>query len=169
MAKNTIKLVKYTDIQMERAAAAEIYPGMLLEYTSSSTVQAHSTAGGNALPTAFALEDELQGGDIDTAYSADDQVPVWIATRGEHAYAILADDSASVSIGDPLESAGNGYLTKHVSDVESFESAEPGSITVYPQQIVAIALEALDLSGSSGEESSASPLGYNKRIEVLIV
>jgi len=167
MAKNTIKIVKYLDVQMERVAAGTITPGMLLEYTSASKVQAHSTAGGNCLPRAFALEDELQGNGIDDNYSADDQVACWITQPGEQVYAILADGE-NVSIGDALESNGNGYLKKHVADVESFESAEPGSITVYPEQIVGIALEAVDLSDSSGAESSGT-LGYNKRIEIMTV
>jgi hypothetical protein len=167
MAKNTIKIKKYTNSIEERDAAAAITPGMLLEYTSAGKVQAHSTAGGNALPIGFALEDELQGRDIDTAYAADDKVQCMVNQPGDHVYAILKDGE-NVAIGDPLESAGNGYLQKHVSDVESFESAEAGSITVYPNQIVGIALEAVDLSGSSGEESSGA-LGYAKRIEIMTV
>lgn len=167
MAKNTIKLKKYLDIIEERTAAASITPGMMVELTSVDKVQAHSTAGGNANPPMFALEDELQGNGIDDAYSSADKVQVWITNRGEQVYAILADGE-NVSIGDALESNGAGYLQKHVADSESWESADPGAITVYPNQIVAIALEALDLSGSSGEESSAA-LGYNKRIEVMIV
>lgn len=163
---NTIKLKKYVDIVNEYQAAAAITPGMLLELTSAGKMQAHSTAGGNA-PRYIALENELEGEGIDDAYATNDYVQVWSGVMGEEAYMILADGE-NVSIGDLLESAGNGYLQKHTSDVESFESNEPGSITVYPEQIVAQALEALDLSGSSGEESSGT-LGYNKRIKVRIV
>lgn len=168
MAYNTIKLKKYLDIIEEKVATAAITPGMLIELTSTDTkVQAHSTAGGNAIPIRVALESELEGEDIDTAYAADDRVQTWIPQRGAVAYMILADGE-NVSIADPLESAGNGYLQKHVADVESFESAEPGSISVYPNQIVGVALEALDLSDSSGGESSGT-LGYNKRIKVQFV
>lgn len=166
MAYNTIKLKKYNDIIIEKDAEAAITPGMILELTSSDTVQAHSSAGQNVSPPLVALENELEGEDIDTNYAADDKVQVWIACRGEVAYLILADGE-NVSIGDEVESNGAGYLQKHTADVESFESAEAGSITVYPNQIVGIALEALDLSGSSGEESSGT-LGYNKRIKIMI-
>lgn len=168
MAKHTIKLKKYSDNIVELAAAAAITPGMLLELTSAGTVQAHSTAGGNAAPIYIALEDELQGNGIDTAYVAADRVQTWIPYRGDEAYMILKDDTTAVVIGDLLESSGDGYLQKHVADVESFESAEAGAITVYPNQIIAQALEALDLSDSSGAESSGA-LGYNKRIKVRIV
>lgn len=168
MAKNTIKLKKYMDVIIEKEAAAAITPGMLLELTSADKVQAHSSAGQNVVPPMFALEDELQGNGIDDAYASGDPVQVWVAQRGEEVYAILADGE-NVSIGDPLESNGAGYLQKHVADAESWDSAAPaGAITVYPSQIVGVALEALDLSGSSGEESGGA-LGYNKRIKIMVV
>ena len=171
MGYNTIKLKNYLDVFEEKVAAAAITPGMLIELTTTDTkVQAHSTAGGNAIPIRVALESELEGEDIDTAYAADDRVQTWIPQRGDWGYLILADGE-NVSISDPLESAGNGYLQKHVADKESWESGsvqEGRSITIYPNQIVCTALEALDLSGSSGEESSGT-LGYNKRIKVQFV
>lgn len=165
MAKNTIKIKKYVDIIEEMVANAAITPGMLVEEMSTGKVRAHATAGGNAIPM-FALEDELQGKAIAEAYAAADPVQVWIAQRGEQVYAILADGE-NVAIGDPLESNGDGTLKKHVADTESFESNEAGSITVYPLQIVGFALEAVDLSGSSGEESSGD-LGYDKRITIRV-
>lgn len=168
MSNNTIKIKKYSDIINEYDAQAPITPGMVIILNSSNKVQAHNVAGGNVAPIMFALEDELQGNSIDDDYAADDKVQCWVTGRGDEVYAILADDTAAVVIGDLLESNGDGYLKKHVSDVESFESAEPGSITVYPNQIVGVALEAVDLSDSSGAESSGA-LGYNKRIKIRIV
>jgi hypothetical protein len=73
-----------------------------------------------------------------------------------------------VAIGALLESNGAGLLQAHTPDVESFESAEAGSITVLSNQIVGVALEAIDISDSSGGESSG-PLGYDKRIAIRIV
>jgi len=63
------------------------------------------------------------------------------------AYMILYDGE-NVVIGDYLESNGDGTLIKLGSGVALF-----------------VALEALDLSGSSGAETSGE-LGYNKRIAV---
>lgn len=169
MAYNTIKVKKYLDIIEEFTANAEIFPGMLVEEMSTGKLRAHATSQGNVLPM-FALEDELQGNDIDDAYAADDKVQVWIPNRGEQVYAILADGQ-NVAIGDFLESNGVGYLQKHVPDVESWESGskqEPHSITNYSNVIVGTALEALDLSDSSGAESSGA-LGYNKRILIRII
>lgn len=162
-AKNTIKLRKFLDIVDERAAYEAITPGMLIEIrTGYETVRKHATAGGNVCPIMFALEDELQGNGIDDAYAAGDRVQCWIPTPGDIVYAILADGQ-SVHIGDRLESNGAGYLTEHAADVES-----PGWLTVYPKQIVAIALQAVDCSGSSGEESSGT-LAFAKRIKVMVV
>ena len=50
MAKKTIKLKNYLHIMEEYVAVAAITPGMLIELTAADEVQAHSTAGGNAMP-----------------------------------------------------------------------------------------------------------------------
>jgi hypothetical protein len=110
----------------------------------------------------IALEDELQGNGIDDDYSADDPVQCWIAQRGEVAYLIL-EDGQNVSIGDPLESAGNGNVQKHVPDVGS-SAATP--LTIYGDPIIGIALEAKNLADSSGGESSG--IMGDQRIKVLI-
>lgn len=166
MAYNTIKIKKYVDIIEEYEANAAITPGMLIELMSTGKVRAHATAEGNVLPM-FALEDELQGNGIDDAYAAADRVQCWIPQRGEQVYAIVADGQ-NIAIGDWLASNGDGALREHVTETESWNVSEAGAVTVNPLQIIAQALEALDLSGSSGEESSG-PLGFDKRIRVRIV
>lgn len=164
---NAIIKKSYQDVVEEIQASGTITPGMLLELDSSGYVKAHSAAGQNALPY-FAVEDEHEGKDLDDTYASGDKTRVLVAARGDILLAILADGE-NVAIGDYLESNGAGYLQKHVADVESFESAEPGAITVYPQQIVAQALEAKNIADSSGAESSEGTPGYNKRILVRIV
>ena len=166
MAKKTIKLMKYSDVVKELVANAAITPGMLIERMSTNKVRAHATAEGNATAI-FALEDELQGNGIDDAYSAADPVQCWYANRGDEVLAILAD-GYSVVIGDELASDGNGYLRKHTAEIESWGVSEAGEVIVLPLAIVARALEAVDTSGSSGEESSTT-LGYARRIKVEIV
>jgi hypothetical protein len=155
MAKHTIKIKKYADIIEEWIANAAITPGHLVEVINSSgspKVRVHATAGGNAIPM-FALEDELQGNGIDTAYAATAPVQVWVAGRGDEVYALLANGQ-TVVVGDFLESAGDGTLQKHATD-----SAGVGTLSL---QIVAIALENVDMSDSSG----ADPSG---RIRVKVV
>ena len=161
MAYNTIKVKKYSDVIEEMVASAAITPGMLLIIESTGKVKAHNQADKDAFPI-FALEDELQGKGIDDAYAANDPVQCWVPYRGDIVNAILADGQ-KVVIGDPLTSDGYGRLKKHVTDT----GASTVPWTVYPEQIVGYAAEALDLSGSSGAEVSG-PLGYHKRLLVRI-
>ena len=169
MAKNTIKLKRYLNIVNEYAAAAAIIPGELIELIAAGTVRAHATEGGNVLPM-FALESELEGNGIDDAYAAGDKVQCQVTVRGEEVYAILEDENI-VTIGDFLESNGAGELQLHVPDPGS------GGEVEYAHPLVGIALEALDLTTSSGEassegpglESSVSPLGFNRRIKIRIL
>ena len=161
MAYNTIKVKKYSDVIEEMVASAAVTPGMLLIIESTGKVKAHNQADKDAFPI-FALEDELQGKGIDDAYAANAPVQCWIPYRGDIVNAILADGQ-KVVIGDPLTSDGYGRLKKHVTDT----GASTVPWTVYPEQIVGYAAEALDLSGSSGEETSG-PLGYHKRLLVRI-
>jgi hypothetical protein len=150
MAFKSIKLKNYSDVIEEYAAGGTIYPGMLLLLNSSNAVIAHSDdAPANCLPM-FALEDSLQGKGIDDTYASGDRVQCWIPGRGDQVLAIL-EDGADIDEGDFLESNGAGYLQKYTSGA-----------------VVGVALETLDLSGSSGEETSESPLGFNKRIKVRI-
>jgi len=152
MAKNTIKLKKYLDVVNEfTATAVAITPGMLLELTSDGLVQAHSTEGGPVLPM-FALEDELQGKGITDNYAVSAKIQVWTAVRGEEVYALLADGE-DVAVGDFLVSDGTGKLKAATAD---------SSAVVVEEFPIAIALEAVDMSGSSG----ADPSG---RIKVVIL
>lgn len=161
MAHNTIKVKKYSDVIEEMVASAAITPGMLLIIESAGTVKAHNQVDKDVFPI-FALEDEMLGKGIDEAYAANDPVQCWIPYRGDIVNAILADGE-KVVIGDPLTSDGYGRLKKHVTDT----GASTVPWTVYPEQIVGYATEALDLSGSSGTEVSG-PLGYHKRLLVRI-
>lgn len=166
MAENSIVLRQgqAQRVELEKIPAAAFYPGHLLELTSADKVQKHSTAGGSAFPL-FALEDENQGNGIDVAYATTGRAVCWIPQRGDWVLAILNDDSAAVAIGTMLESAGNGNLTKYVEDTA--DSDDP--VTVYDNQVVGIAMEALDLSGSSGAETPDPVLGYDKRIWIMVV
>ena len=121
------------------ATAVAIKPGYLVEMASATTVQAHSTAGGSVLPM-FAIEDQFQGKAITADYAVSVKIQVWIPRRGDQVYAYLADGQ-SVSAGDFLESNGVGVLTSHTED----NSVAPN----IGNQIVGVALEAVDLSGSA--------------------
>lgn len=147
---NTILLKNWgPEVREEYQAASNgLFPGKLIEKATSGKVQEHSTATGAAVAM-FALEDELQGKTVDETYAADDQVMVWKPRSGDWVWAVLADGE-NVSIGDFLESDGAGNLQQG---------------TTHP---VAVAEEAIDLSQSSGAESS-SVLGFNRRIKVSVL
>lgn len=150
IAHNTIILKNYLNIFEEFTAGGEIYPGMLIELTGVNTVEAHDDDAPAACLPMFAIEDALQGKTINEAYVSGEKVKCWTPTRGDVVWSIL-EDGANVTAGDFLESNGSGYLQKYTSGTP-----------------VGIALETMDLSGSSGEESSESPFGFNKRIKVKI-
>lgn len=155
MAYHTIKIKKYSDHIEEWIANAAITPGMLVQLMSTGKVRAHTPANGNAIPM-FALEDELQGKAIDEAYAAADQVQVWIPYRGDQVYALLSDGE-NVVIGDFLASNGDGYLQK-------FVGGDSNANEELPLEIVAMALEAIDRSTSSGGDTNTTG-----RILVMVV
>jgi hypothetical protein len=157
-ALHTIKVKKYLDIISEYTANAAITPGNMVELMSTGKIRKHSTSGGKA-GHCFALEDELQGKSIDTAYAAGDVVQCWWAVPGEEVYA-LVEDGGNYAVGDFLESNGAGVLTKSQDD----SAKDPGA----PSHIVGIAMDALRLDLAEGSESSAKGT-YYPRIRVKII
>lgn len=141
MAKNTILIKSTTNVFDEKVAAAAITPGHLIERTSADKVQKHSTGGGSVLPM-FALEDENQGNDLNHAYEAAERVKCWIPGRGDQVTARVNSDSEDLSIGDFVESAGDGTVRKH-------DAASSASVIERVNSIVGRAVEAIT-AGSAG-------------------
>ncbi len=133
MAYNTIKIKKHSDVVEEYVASATITPGMLLELGSDGKVKPHSQAG-KTCEKMFALEDELQGKGIDDDYKIGDKVQCWIPGRGDVVYAIQ-DTSEIVTIGEFLESAGDGTLQAVIPESDSGAT--------YPDSVVGVAIEAV--------------------------
>jgi len=152
MAKNTIILKNYLNNFEEFTAIGVITPGNLLEITSAGKVQRHSAAGSKTI-TILALEDNLQGKDINGDYAVGDKVQTWIPQTGDQAYMLLANGESVVK-GDALTSNGDGTLKK-------FVAASSAAVIEAPEVIVAISDQALDMSGSSAVDPSP-------RIEVRI-
>ena len=125
----------------EAVAAGTITPGMLIEEDSAGEFQAHSTEGGRA-SLLFAEVDALQGNTLDDDYSADDLVSANVELPGNEVQAFLKAGE-NVSIGDELISAGDGTLIANGS--------ESSGVTV--AQIIAVAREAEDLSGSGAVDT----------------
>lgn len=146
---NTVRLKNYLNVFEEWEAAAALTPGHLVELTSANKVQKHSTAGETAIPM-FALEDELQGKEISDDYAADDPVQVWIPTRGDRVYALLANNE-NVAVGDFLVSNGDGTLKKYVPAEVSGESGFDSGTSLPDQKVVAQALEELNPTAGDAE------------------
>ena len=130
------------------AHAAGILPGHLVKLLSTGKVSVHSTAGGNA-EKLFAIEDELQGRGITTAYGATDRVSHIVVQRGDWVNALIKNGE-NIVIGDALESAGDGTLRKHIPQIDSASDVE----IIVADQIVGYAMAACDMSGSSGVDPS---------------
>lgn len=120
------------------AAGSAIVPGMLVEITSTGTVQEHSTAAANA-QKAFALPNLPNGGTIDDVYPVGDLVRYGVARSGQEAYALVAAAATAVPQGAALESAGDGTLR--------VQTAAAATSQAQRDSVVAYALEAVDNSG----------------------
>jgi len=141
-SENTI-IVIGDGIRKEATANAEITPGHLVELMTTGKVRVHATGGGVA-QSAFAVEDDLQGKDISTVYDADDKVQYNVMKKGEVVNALIINGE-DIAINDKLVSNGDGTLK---------EAAADSSATVIEEYVVAIAVEACDMSGSSGADPS---------------
>ena len=151
MAKNTIRV--QTDMPFENAiASGAITPGMLLEMTTTTAVngkwtyKAHSVTDTNFPSRAFAVEDGEVGNEITDAYTTAEQIKLTHFSPGDIVYALIANGE-NIAVGDKLVSNGDGYLKEATAD---------SSGTVEEEWLVGIALEACDMSSSSG----ADPAGY---------
>ena len=151
MASNTIT-VKGVPVRYEYVCNAAITPGHLCEMMSTGKVRVHATAGGST-EKLIALEDENQGGEIGTAYTAANLGLFAVFNPGDVAYMLLANGETA-AIGSKLESYGDGTL--RVVDTDT------SAATIVVGSIVGVALEAVDMSSSS----SVDPTG---RIKVRIM
>ena len=107
---------------IELPASTTIYPGMLLEETSTGKLQPHSTAGGFG-ECIVAQEDALQGRIVTDTYAADEPVNAYIYRSGVISMALLLAGS-NYTVGTKLISDGAGRLkpttgspTKHFATV----------------------------------------------------
>jgi len=161
MAYNSVIIKNYLNHFEEAEANAALSPGMLVEVMSTGKLRKHATEGGNAIPM-FAVENKYEGKGITDAYAAADKVTYWIPQRGDEVYAQIEDEQ-NIAIGDFLESNGAGYLQK----ITNVEISSQAADVVYPLQIVAVALEALDLSSLSAAGSSDTPARQFCRVRIV--
>jgi len=125
----------------EAEAAGDISPGHLVALDSSGTIVVHATEGGFAA-RAIAEIDPLQGHGLEDDYEDGDIVMANVELPGNECQMFL-QAGQNVAIGDLLISAGDGTLKEN--------GEESSGVTVH--QIIAVAREALDLSGSGAVDT----------------
>ena len=133
MARRIIKLLG-EPVQNEDSKAAEVItPGHLVTFDSNGDLIKHNSAGGFTT-TAFALEREEMGDDIDETYAVLDTVKVGVFGRGTRVLALIASGQNLVK-GDYLESAGNGTLRKFAAGTRLARSLETTGAVVATQRL----------------------------------
>lgn len=134
-------------IREEFTAGGIITPGQLLEIDSNDAVIRHNSAGQNMYPL-IAVQDFPQGKDIDDNYASGEQAyAIW--ARAGMIINMLLKEGETVVIGGFVESDGAGDVQAYVADIDA---SAPGATTIYSNQIVGVAREAVDLSDSSGAD-----------------
>jgi hypothetical protein len=124
----------------EGLASGTPSPGHLAELTSATAdTYKVQTANGPKAPAAVFVEDDLQGKDIDDAYTAATIAQVNLYPPGSAAV-LRVKNGENISKGDLVCSAGSGEVRKVVSD---------SSATVVEDIPIAIALVGCDMSDSS--------------------
>ena len=144
MANNTIVLRGTKETQETAIASGSVYPGHLVEPTSAAdTYKVHAVAGGGG-PACFAIEDELKGNDIDDVYATTSRMQIYFAKPGDVIYVKIANGE-DIAIADKLVSNGNGEFKEHTKD---------SSATIVEQHVFGYAMDAVDMSASSGKDPS---------------
>jgi hypothetical protein len=139
MGSQKTVVVKGLGVRYEAITSAAVTPGHLVVLESTGKIKAHATSDGWA-EKAFAVENDLQGENISTAYSSGDLAQYEIMTAGCVVNALIKNGEA-IAIGDKLISAGDGTLKEASSEID-FDS------------IIGVAVEACDMSGSSAVDPS---------------
>jgi len=114
----------------EGVASGTIYPGMVLERTSTANqVKAHAGQQTKVRGNLVAIEDELQGNGIATAYSTTNRILFRSFLPGDEVY-LKIKAGQNISIGDKLVSGGNGYLEKERNDSSAVDDVETFAIAL---------------------------------------
>lgn len=127
---------EYRKLQSKVLAAGQTpKPGQLLMENADGELTAHATAGGYA-ERMLLLEDALQGKTVDDAYVAGEVADTALVIPGTETQVLIAAGQTIVK-GDKLSSNGAGKFRK----------------TVTTDVVLAIAVDAVDLSGSGAEDT----------------
>lgn len=137
---NTILLYCSKDqptIVNDLVAYEAITPGQLVEQFSDGGVMKwrKNSSATNVTELAVALNQPERNDGVDTAYAAGDLVQVWKPDNGDIFWGLIPSGQ-DISIGDSLQSNGDGYLKEATSVAASANVAlfkaqsAPGAVTV---------------------------------------
>lgn len=125
-----------------KAAEAGIYPGMLVELDTNGEVIKHDDSGGAVGDEVLvAMEDQIQGRNVDTVYADDSIVTVMIPAKGTEVNLLLKDGEV-VTPAIKVMSNGDGTIIANSGGTHI-----PGMST-----------GSLDLSGSSNTANALTPV-----------
>lgn len=117
------------------ACSEAITPGMLVErFNNGGIIRYRKSTRTGLTNRQYALDMPMLNKGIDDASAANDLVEVVHAKPGDVIYAMVAS-GASLSAGDRLTDAGNGYLKAVGSDEPCAEALENVTATVTPTRI----------------------------------
>lgn len=136
----------------ESIASGAVTPGQLLEQNALTTYRRHANSGQDAA-TIFATEDDLQGKEIGDDYASASKVFFKNFRRGDKVWALLAEGQTA-AVNALLESNGDGDLKVHTAPAFDSDGTLSSGTSLYTRAVVARALEAVDLSDSSGADPS---------------
>lgn len=144
MAPKTIRLRSRGneyEKEFKLAASVDIKPGMLCTMNSSGKLLPNATAADVDPEVIIAVENADIGDDIDTLYTADDElVRGWFPLPGDEVYALLKTGN-NVAINASLESAGAGNLQalstgKHIfTALEAVNNASGSDVRIKVRRV----------------------------------
>ena len=103
----------------EAVAGGAITPGNLIQLESNGTVVVQATADA-IVRKAIALENEVVGGEITTAYTSGNIVRYGVFKSGERARMRVVAGGAAIVRGDKLSAALAGGVKKGTSNIVAF-------------------------------------------------
>ena len=116
-------ILKGAGISKEGIAASAITPGMLVDSNSTGGIIPNASAVAAFAQKAFAREREYTGDGIDVAYAANDTIPYTVLPPGAEIFGLI-EHTANITIGDALESAGDGTFQKRTTGLAICQALE---------------------------------------------
>ena len=127
-----------------KALAANVYPGHLISVNADGYIIPHGLIGGKG-EAMFAMEDALQGKNVETVYAAAALAGCILPSQGCEVYARI-QDGQDIDEGDPLMSGGDGTLII----LADYSGADADEIIAYAAEDIDATASDTDSDGTLG-------------------